>query len=168
MQATSIAFTKTQNNRQKAHLGSCEATANRDDRDASWHVNGHDNLQKIATEASAISTAFDSAIEKLKTQYKFYEGQEEDIQAVLSHYPFLIAELNKVYKLKHQYLGEVPMTLYYQNETFSLEDATLAVAAELDDDLWKKQFESGFYRFRKECWKTISKKAKSFITVIFE
>ena len=163
-QANFVAFSKTKSNPSKMQLGLYEATANRDDQMASWKVDGHDNLQKIATEASAI----DGEIEKLKTQYTFCEGHEEDILAVLRSYPFLIAELNKVYELKCQYLGEAPLTLYYQNETFSLEDATLAAAVELDEDTCEKLFEGSFYKFRKECWAIMMKEAKSFIAVIFE
>src|SRR5690242_11512827 len=122
VQATSISFSKTQNNPDKMQLSSYEATANRDDQNASWQVDGHDNLQKIVTEASAISLAFARAIEKLKTQYEFYEGQEEDILAVLSRYPFLIAELNRIHEIKCQYFDDAPMSLCYLNETGWLED----------------------------------------------
>jgi hypothetical protein len=168
MQATSIAFSKTQNNHQKTHLGSYESTANRDDRNASWHVESHENLQKIATEASAISPTFDSAIEKLKTQYEFYEGQEEDILAVLSRYPFLIAELNRIHEVKCQYFDDAPMSLCYLNETGWLEDADLAAAVVFDDDLWDKKFKSSFDKFQEECWQEMSQEARGFISVGFE
>ncbi len=168
MQATSIAFTKTQNNRKKVHLGSCEATANRDDGNASWHVNGHDNLQKIATEASAISLAFARAIEKLKTQYEFYEGQEEDILAVLNRYPLLIADLNRIHDIKCQYFDDAPMSLCYLNETGRLEDASLSAAVVFDDDLWEKKFKSSFREFERECWREMSRESYGFISVGFE
>ena len=162
--ASFVPFAKTKSNSDEKQLGSYEAITNRDDQMASWEVDGRDNLQKIATEVPAI----DSEIEKLKMQYIFCEGHEEDILAVLRSYPFLIAELNRVYELKCRYLGEAPLTLYYQNETFSLEDATLAAAVELDEDILENQFESSFCKFRKECWAMMPKQAKSFIAVIFE
>jgi hypothetical protein len=163
-QASFLPFSTTQSNSKEKQLDSYEAIANRDDQMASWKVDGHDNLQKIATEVSAV----DGEIEKLKTQYAFYEEHEEDILAVLRSYPFLITELNKVYELKCQYLGEAPLTLYYQNETFSLEDATLAAAVELDEDLWEEKLKEDFFKFEKACWRGMLREAKSSIAVIFE
>ena len=162
--ASFLPFSATQSNSNEKQLGSYESIANRDDQTAAWEVDGHDNLQKIATEVSAV----DGEIEKLKTQYAFYEEHEEDIVAVLRSYPFLITELNKVYELKCQYLDEAPLTLYYQNETFSLEDATLAAAVELEEDLWREKLKEDFARFEDAYWQVISKEAELFIVVIYE
>ena len=164
IRASFVPFAKTKSNSDEKYFGSYRAITNRDDQMASWKVDGHDNLQKIATEVLAI----DGGIERLKMQYTFCEGHEEDILAVLRSYPFLIAELNKVYELKCRYLGEAPLTLYYQNETFSLENATLAAAVELDEDLWMERLKEDFSRFEDACWQVISKEAELFIVVIYE
>ncbi|HWS84120.1 MAG TPA: hypothetical protein VN207_07645 [Ktedonobacteraceae bacterium] len=163
-----IPFAQTQINVDKVQLGEYEATANRDDQNAPWNVDGHDNLQKIATEASAVSMPFDGAIEELKAQYEFYEGQDEDIIAVLSRYPFLIMDLNRIHEIKCQYFDDAPMSLYYISETGRLEDADLSAAVVFDDDLWDKKFDSSFDKFQEECWREISKEGDIFISVGFE
>jgi hypothetical protein len=156
------------NSADQALLDNYEATANRNDRSASWHVNGQNNLQKIAVDALGSPVAFDSAIAKLKTQYEFFEGQDEDILAVLSHYPFLMVDLDRIHEIKCQYFDEAPMSLYYINETGYLENASLSASVEFDDDLWDKKFESSFYKFRDKCWQEVSKESHGFITVGFE
>ena len=163
-QAFFVPFLKTQSNSNEKHLGSYEATANRDDQMASWKVDGYDNLQKIATEVSAV----DGEIEKLKKQYVFYEGQDEDILAVLSRYPFLIAELNRIHEIKCNYFDDAPMSLCYLNETGWLENASLSAAVVFDDELWDKKFKSSFRKFEEECWEEMSQEARGFITVGFE
>jgi hypothetical protein len=162
--ASFLPFSTTQSNSNEKQLGSYEAIANRDDQMASWKVDGHDNLQKIATEVSAV----DGEIEKLKTQYAFYEGQDEDILAVLSRYPFLIAELNRIHEIKCQYFDDAPMSLCYLNETGCLENASLSAAVEFDDDLWDRKFKSSFRTFEEECWEEMSQESRGFITVGFE
>ena len=162
--ASFMPFSTTQSSSNEMHLGSYETTANRDDQMASWQVDGHDNLQKIATEVSAI----DSKIEKLKKQYEFYEGQDEDILAVLSRYPFLIAELNRIHEIKCHYFDDAPMSLFYISETGRLEDADLVTAVVFDDDLWDRKFKSSFDKFREECGQEMSKEARRFISVGFE
>lgn len=61
---------------------------------------------KIAVDALGNPVAFDSTIAKLKTLYEFFDGQDEDILAVLSHYPFLIADLDRIHEIKCQYFDE--------------------------------------------------------------
>ena len=163
-QAPFVPFSKTQGNFNEMRLGSYEATANRDDQMASWEVDGHDNLQKIATEVSAIN----GEVEKLKTQYEFYEGQDEDILAVLSRYPFLIAELNRIHEIKCQYFDDASMSLCYLNETGWLEDANLSAAVVFDDDLWDKKFKSSFRKFEEECWRKMAQESRGFVSVGFE
>jgi hypothetical protein len=157
-------FAKTKSNANEMQLGSYKTTDNRDDQMASWKVDGHDNLQKIATEVSTI----DSKIEKLKTQYKFYDGQDEDILAVLSCYPFLIAGLNRIHEIKCHYFDDAPMSLCYLNETGRLEDADLSAAVVFDDDLWDRKFKSSFDKFQEDCWREMSQEAHIFISVGFE
>jgi len=111
---------------------------------------------------------FDSAIEKLKAQYEFYEGQDEDIIAVLSRYPFLIMDLNRIHEIKCQYFDGAPMSLCYISETGWLEDADLSAAVVFDDDLWDKKFKSSFDKFQEECWQEMSQEAHRFISVGFE
>ncbi len=163
-QASFVPFSKTQSSSNEKQLDSYESIANRDDQMASWKVDGRDNLQKIATEVSAIG----SEIEKLKTQYVFYEGQDEDILAVLSRYPFLIAELNRIHEIKCHYFDDAPMSLCYLNETGWLENASLSAAVEFDDDLWDRKFKSSFDKFQEDCWREMSQEARGFISVGFE
>jgi hypothetical protein len=157
-----IAFVKTKHSHTKQHSDFYEATANSNDSNASWNSDGQDNLQKIVVDA------FDSAIVKLKTQYEFYEGQDEDIIAVLSRYPFLLADLHRIHEIKCQYFDEAPLSLCYLNETGWLEDADLAVAVVFDDDLWDKKFASSFYAFQRQCWREMSKESHGRISVGFE
>jgi hypothetical protein len=159
-----VPFSKTQSSSNERQSGSYKATDNKDDQIASWQVDGHDNLQKIATEVSAI----DGEIEKLKTQYEFYEGHEEDILAVLRSYPFLIAELNRIHEIKCYYFDDAPMSLCYLNETGRLEDADLSAAVVFDDDLWDRKFKSSFDEFQEDCWRKMSQEAHIFISVGFE
>jgi hypothetical protein len=44
----------------------------------------------------------ETTIEKLKTQYKFV--QVDEISTFLRHYPFLIADLHRIYEIKSRYL----------------------------------------------------------------
>jgi hypothetical protein len=155
------------NSADKALLDNHEATANRNDRSASWNADGQNNLQKIAVDALGNPTAFDGAIAQLKTQYEFFEGQDEDILAVLSRYPYLIVDLDRIHKIKCQYFDGAPMSLYYINETGCLENASLSASVEFNDDLWDKKFKSSFYKFRDECWQEVSKESHGFITVGF-
>lgn len=163
-----FSFYQTSINTDKVHLDSHEGTANRDDHNASWHVDGHDNLEKITKDTSTIPADFDEAIAQLKKQYKFYEGQDENILAVLNRYPFLLKDLNRIHEIKRQYFDEAPMSLCYLNETGWLEDADLSAAVEFDDDLWDKKFDSSFDKFQEKCWREMSQEAHRFISVGFE
>lgn len=68
----------------------------------------------LASRTTNIPAGFEKAIARLKTRYKFDNGQDEDTLAVLSRYPFLIGELNKIHEIKCQYFDDAPMSLYYQ------------------------------------------------------
>jgi len=115
--------------------------------------------QKLAEESRE-----DDAIEKLKTRYEFV--QAEEISTFLGSYPFLVADLNKIYEMKCRYFGETPVTLYYISETGSLDDATLA--AYIETDLSIEETKEIFSKFYKECWQELSKEARHLITVDFE
>src|SRR5271157_3082530 len=71
-----------------------------------------------------------SALENLKTQYNFI--QTDKISKFLRSYPFLIADLGKVYEIKCQYFDKSPLLLHYISETEALESATLAAYVETD------------------------------------
>jgi len=163
-----LPFAQTQANFEKVEIGSEKAAANRDGRNAPWDMEDHANMQKIATDAQTMAVDFSSAIDKLKTQYEFYEGQDEDILAVLSRYPFLLVDLNRIHEIKCQYFDEAPMSLYYVNETGRLEDADLSASVVFDDDLWDRKFKSSFNKFQEECWREMSQEGHGFISVGFE
>ncbi len=103
----------------------------------------------------------DQAIEKLKTQYKFV--QVDEISTFLRYYPFLIADLHRIYEIKRRHFDESPMDLYYVSETGSLESANLAAYIKIN--IPREKAEDIFSRFDEEWWDNISKKAKTLLMV---
>jgi len=104
---------------------------------------------------------FDQAIEKLKTQYKFV--QVDEISTFLRHYPLLIADLHRIYKIKSRHFDESPMDLYYISETGSLESANLVAYIKIN--IPREKAEDIFSLFDEEWWSNISKKAKTLLMV---
>jgi hypothetical protein len=117
--------------------------------------------QENRLSANMENIAFNKVVENLKTQYDF--AQVNEISTFLKNYPFLIADLNKVYETKSRYFGKAPMSLRYTSETGSLESATLA--AYIKTDLPEEQAEEIFSQFDEEWWKNISEDAKLFVIV---
>lgn len=114
-----------------------------------------------ATGSISGALPFDQVIEKLKAQYEFV--QLDQISTFLRHYPFLIADLNRIYEIKSHYFGESPMDLYYISETGSLESATLAAYIKIN--IPREEANEIFSRFDEEWWSNISKEAKTLLMV---
>jgi hypothetical protein len=102
-----------------------------------------------------------SDFENLKTQYNFI--QTDKISKFLRSYPFLIADLGKVYEIKCRYFDKSPMLLHYISETESLESATLA--AYVETDISEEKAKDIFSLFDKEWNVSISKEAKKLLMV---
>ena len=115
-----------------------------------WHISG--DLSNLYPS---------SAFENLKTQYDFI--QADKISKFLRSYPFLIADLGKVYEIKCRYFDKSPLLLHYISETGTLESATLA--AYVNTDAPEEKAKDIFSQFDKKWWRSISKEAKGRLMV---
>jgi hypothetical protein len=108
--------------------------------------------------------ALEQKIEDLKKRYHFWKDEYEfiSIEMFLRHHPALIADLDKIYELKCQYLGDLPVRLECVDETGRIEDATLFVTIEVEEVT--QAVKESVDRISEEKWKTLSKES---ITNIF-